>query len=110
MPPATAATYVFAICRHVDEDVLSRLPGITTAPVRALPFEQLDAVVQEVPAAEADRDSWTERLSDPYERDGFPARGSHARGARLFGCCRGPGVHEGFGAGNPEKAGTRRCP
>ncbi|WP_431964158.1 GvpL/GvpF family gas vesicle protein [Actinacidiphila sp. bgisy160] len=67
VPPATAAAYVFAVCRHVDEDVLSRLPGITTAPVRALPFEQLHAVVQEVPVAEADGRSWTERLSDPHE-------------------------------------------
>ncbi|MEU6576272.1 GvpL/GvpF family gas vesicle protein [Streptomyces sp. NPDC046805] len=66
-PPAMAATYVFAICRHVDEGVLSRLPGITTAPVRTLPFERLHAVVQAVPAAEADRRSWTERLSDPGE-------------------------------------------
>ena len=66
-PPATATTYVFAVCRHVDEDVLSRLPGITDAPVRALPFERLYAVVQEVPAAEADRRSWTDRLSDPAE-------------------------------------------
>ncbi|MEU4000542.1 GvpL/GvpF family gas vesicle protein, partial [Streptomyces fungicidicus] len=67
VPPAAAATYVFAVCRHVDEDVLSLLPGITSAPVRALPFERLHAVVQEVPAAEADRRSWTERLSDPEE-------------------------------------------
>ncbi|GAA3828118.1 GvpL/GvpF family gas vesicle protein [Streptomyces phyllanthi] len=67
VPPATAATYVFAVCRHVDEDVLPQLPGITTAPVRVLPFERLHAVVQEVPAADADRRSWTERLSDPRE-------------------------------------------
>ncbi|WP_431997416.1 GvpL/GvpF family gas vesicle protein [Streptomyces fungicidicus] len=67
VPPAAAATYVFAVCRHVDENVLSLLPGITSAPVRALPFERLHAVVQEVPAAEADRRSWTERLSDPEE-------------------------------------------
>ncbi|GGY44715.1 GvpL/GvpF family gas vesicle protein [Streptomyces djakartensis] len=67
VPSATAATYVFAVCRRVDEDVLARLPGITTAPVRALPFERLRAVVQEVPAAEAGRGSWTERLSDPGE-------------------------------------------
>ncbi|WP_345671714.1 GvpL/GvpF family gas vesicle protein, partial [Streptomyces phyllanthi] len=66
-PPATAATYVFAVCRHVDEGTLPRLPGITGAPVRVLPFERLHAVVQEVPAAEADRRSWTERLSDPGE-------------------------------------------
>lgn len=65
VPPATAAVYVFAICRHVDEGVLHRLPGITRAPVRALPFERLHAVVQEVPPADADR--WTERLSDPGE-------------------------------------------
>jgi hypothetical protein len=67
VPPATAATYVFAVCRHVDEEVLARLPGITDAPVRALPFERLHAVVQEVPAAEAGPRSWTERLSDPGE-------------------------------------------
>ncbi|MEU9760475.1 GvpL/GvpF family gas vesicle protein [Streptomyces sp. NPDC047985] len=67
VPPATAATYVFAVCRQVDDDVLSRLPGISAAPVRALPFERLRAVVQEVPAAEADHQSWTERLSDPDE-------------------------------------------
>ncbi|MEU7967857.1 GvpL/GvpF family gas vesicle protein [Streptomyces sp. NPDC049097] len=67
VPAATAATYVFAVCRHADDDVLSRLPGISTAPVRTIPFEQLHAVVQDVPAAEADRQSWTERLSDPDE-------------------------------------------
>ncbi|MFF4968422.1 GvpL/GvpF family gas vesicle protein [Streptomyces sp. NPDC001037] len=66
-PPAPAATYVFVVCRQVDEDVLSRLPGITATPVRALPFEGLHAVVQDVPAAEADRQSWTDRLSDPQE-------------------------------------------
>ncbi len=66
-PPAAPATYVFAVCRGVDEGVLAELPGITTAPVRALPFERLHAVVQEVPAADAGRRAWTERLSDPVE-------------------------------------------
>ncbi|MFD8027477.1 GvpL/GvpF family gas vesicle protein [Streptomyces sp. NPDC059717] len=71
VPPATAATYVFAVCRHADGDVLCRLPGISTAPVRTLPFEQLHAVVQDVPAAEADRQFWTERLSDPDELERY---------------------------------------
>jgi Gas vesicle synthesis protein GvpL/GvpF len=65
--PATAATYVFAVCRRADESVLAQLPGITAAPVRTLTFGRLQAVVQDVPAPDADRRSWTERLSDPGE-------------------------------------------
>ncbi|MEV6649383.1 GvpL/GvpF family gas vesicle protein [Streptomyces sp. NPDC051219] len=61
-------TYVFAVCRRTDPAALTRLPGLAEgAPVRALPFRTLVAVVQDVPSAEFCAQAWQERLADPAD-------------------------------------------
>lgn len=60
----TTATYVFAVCRHIDAAALARLPGLTdNALVRGLPFGALTAVVQDVPADQFEEEAWRRRLS-----------------------------------------------
>ncbi|MFE4055992.1 GvpL/GvpF family gas vesicle protein [Streptomyces sp. NPDC059096] len=62
------ATYVFAVCGHVDHNTLTALPGIGVSfPVRPLPFGALTAVVQHVEAAHFSEDAWRARLSDERE-------------------------------------------
>lgn len=63
-----SATYVFAVCRHIDHGTLALLPGLAeNSPVRPLPFGALTAVVQHVEAAHFSEDAWRERLSDRRE-------------------------------------------
>ncbi|MFJ7999707.1 GvpL/GvpF family gas vesicle protein [Streptomyces sp. NPDC096310] len=62
------ATYVFAVCGHVDHSAFAALPGIGESfPVRLLPFGALTAVVQHVEAAHFNEDAWRVRLSDERE-------------------------------------------
>ncbi|MFJ9033041.1 GvpL/GvpF family gas vesicle protein [Streptomyces sp. NPDC102274] len=62
------ATYVFAVCGHIDQGALATLPGLgENSPVRLLPFGTLTAIVQHVEAAHFSEDAWRERLSDQRE-------------------------------------------
>ncbi|WP_455362564.1 GvpL/GvpF family gas vesicle protein [Streptomyces sp. SYSU K21746] len=66
--PDAVATYVFAVCRTLEPAAVAGLPGLDTeAPVRALPFGRLTAVVQAVPAADSTEQAWQARLSDRDE-------------------------------------------
>ena len=73
------AVYVFAVCRSADASRLARLPGLdgSIGPVRALPFGELVAVVQDVPAADLSPEAWTQRLTDARELERC-ARAHHA--------------------------------
>ncbi|MFE4370368.1 GvpL/GvpF family gas vesicle protein [Streptomyces sp. NPDC056835] len=67
-PRKHTATYVFAVCGHVDHSTLATLPGLgENSPVRPMPFGSLTAVVQHVEAAHFSEDAWRERLSDHQE-------------------------------------------
>ncbi|MFJ1576735.1 GvpL/GvpF family gas vesicle protein [Streptomyces sp. NPDC088182] len=62
------ATYVFAVCAHIDHHALATLPGLgENSPVRPLSLGALTAVVQHVEAARFSEDAWRERLSDQGE-------------------------------------------
>ncbi|MFD3911764.1 GvpL/GvpF family gas vesicle protein [Streptomyces sp. NPDC058603] len=62
------ATYVFAVCAHIDHHALATLPGLGgNSPVRPLSLGALTAVVQHVEAARFSEDAWRERLSDQGE-------------------------------------------
>lgn len=64
-PQDGTATYVFAVCARLDRAVLTGLPGLAErAPVRALPFGRLVAVVQSVRADEFGEEAWERRLAD----------------------------------------------
>ena len=64
----STATYVFAVCRRCDPRVLSAVTGHARAtPVRSLRVGALEAVVQDVPAAEFSEDALRERLADPVQ-------------------------------------------
>jgi hypothetical protein len=66
--PDSSVTYVFAVCDRLDPAVLTGLPGLAEgAPVRALPFGTLTAVVQNVEASEFTEEAWQERLLDERE-------------------------------------------
>ncbi|GGO90255.1 GvpL/GvpF family gas vesicle protein [Wenjunlia tyrosinilytica] len=66
VPPT--ATYVFAICRRPDKDVVSALPGLVDgSPVRMLAFGALAAVVQDVPTEDFCAEAWQRRLNDPTD-------------------------------------------
>ncbi|WP_407561747.1 GvpL/GvpF family gas vesicle protein [Streptomyces sp. 184] len=76
--PAATATYVYAVCRGGDERALAGLAGQAPgAPVRLLPFGELTAVVQDVPAAEFSEESLHERLTDRTDLERC-ARAHHA--------------------------------
>lgn len=65
---AAMATYVFAVCRRCDPAVLARVAGhAQAAPVRSLRVGALEAVVQDVPAAEFSEEALQRRLADPVE-------------------------------------------
>ncbi|WP_369208734.1 GvpL/GvpF family gas vesicle protein [Streptomyces sp. PU-14G] len=76
--PAATATYVYAVCRGCDPDVLAGLSGQAPgAPVRLLRFGALEAVVQDVPAASFGEEALRERLGDRAELE-HCARAHHA--------------------------------
>ncbi|NSC23828.1 hypothetical protein FM076_22795, partial [Streptomyces albus subsp. chlorinus] len=65
---AGVATYVFAVGRGCDAAALTGLPGHAPGtPLRLLPFGELTAVVQDVPAAAFTEDALRERLADRVE-------------------------------------------
>lgn len=65
---ASTATYVFAVCRRCDPGVLAGVTGHAPAtPVRSLRVGALEAVVQDVPAAEFSEGALRERLADPVQ-------------------------------------------
>ncbi|MBO8196124.1 GvpL/GvpF family gas vesicle protein [Streptomyces oryzae] len=75
---AATATYVFAVCRDGDPAAVAGLPGQAPgAPVRLLRFGSLEAVVQDVPAAEFGQEALRERLTDRTELERC-ARAHHA--------------------------------
>ncbi|MGI5348916.1 GvpL/GvpF family gas vesicle protein [Streptomyces sp. CA-250714] len=75
---AATATYVFAVCRGGDPAATDGLPGQAPgAPVRLLRFGSLEAVVQDVPAAEFGEEALRERLTDRTELERC-ARAHHA--------------------------------
>ncbi|MFI8851599.1 GvpL/GvpF family gas vesicle protein [Streptomyces sp. NPDC053499] len=79
------ATYVFAVCRGGDPATLTGLPGQAAGnPVRLLPFGSLQAVVQDVPAAEFGEEILRERLTDRAELERC-ARAHHAVIAAVAG-------------------------
>lgn len=79
---AVTATYVYAVCRGCDNALFAGLPGQEPgAPVRVLRIGALDAVAQDVSAAEFSGDALRERLSDPYRLE-ICARNHHAVIAR----------------------------
>ncbi|MGP3986655.1 GvpL/GvpF family gas vesicle protein [Streptomyces sp. 3N207] len=82
---AATATYVFAVCRGGDPAAVAGLPGQAPgSPVRLLRFGSLDAVVQDVPAAEFGEESLRERLTDRTELERC-ARAHHAVIAAVAG-------------------------
>lgn len=76
----TDAVYVYAVCRAPERADLG-LDGVTgvakDAPVRALAFGSLTAVVQSVRAADFTDEAWQERLTDEAELERY-ARAHHA--------------------------------
>ncbi|MFI5756454.1 GvpL/GvpF family gas vesicle protein [Streptomyces sp. NPDC051569] len=69
--PEATATYVFAVCHRLDPASLASLAALSgltaNAPVRALSFGSLTAVVQHVEAAHFTEEAWQARLSDRSE-------------------------------------------
>ncbi|MBY8888996.1 GvpL/GvpF family gas vesicle protein [Streptomyces sp. PTM05] len=76
--PDSTVTYAFAVCRGEDASGAPLPPGLSAgAPVRALRFGALTAIVQEVPAADFTEEVWRRRLSDRAEVERC-ARAHHA--------------------------------
>ncbi|MFE0873520.1 GvpL/GvpF family gas vesicle protein [Streptomyces smyrnaeus] len=82
---AAVATYVFAVCRGGDPAAVAGLPGQAPGtPVRLLRIGSLEAVVQDVPAAEFDAENLRERLADRAELERC-ARAHHSVIAAMAG-------------------------
>ncbi|MBQ1124020.1 GvpL/GvpF family gas vesicle protein [Streptomyces smyrnaeus] len=82
---AALATYVFAVCRGGDPAAVAELSGQAPgAPVRLLRFGSLEAVVQDVPAAEFGAETLRERLADRADLERC-ARAHHSVIAAMAG-------------------------
>ncbi|MEU5062018.1 MULTISPECIES: GvpL/GvpF family gas vesicle protein [unclassified Streptomyces] len=82
----TLATYVFAVCRGVDPEAFTGLPGVGGEEMRALPLGTLTAVVQSVDAADFTDQAWQSRLSDQRELERY-ARAHHEVVSATAACC-----------------------
>ncbi|MFC9647087.1 GvpL/GvpF family gas vesicle protein [Streptomyces sp. NPDC056937] len=84
------ATYVFAVCAHIEHNTLAMLPGLDEhSPVRPLSLGTLTAVVQHVEAGHFSEDAWRERLSDRQELERCARAHHHVVSAVA---ARGPAV------------------